>query len=96
MSERKAKNRRWFSPEFKLRAASRLVAGECTLAELSRELGVKDSVLAAWRDQFLERASAVFGTSAPSQEARIAELEREIGRLHLENEILKKASKRLL
>jgi transposase-like protein len=52
--------------------------------------------LARWRDQFLDRAGSVFGGGEPSQAERIAELEREIGRQHMELEILKKASRRLL
>jgi transposase len=96
MSEQKAKNRRSFSPDFKLRAVVRLVSGESTVAELSRELKVKDSVLARWRDQFLERSHLVFGAAEPAGQERIAELERELGRQHMEIEVLKKASKRLL
>lgn len=94
MSEKKLKNRREFAPEFKLRLACEIVTGSKTIAELSREHQIKDSVLARWRDQFLERAPSVFGGQLSGQD-RIAELERELGRQHMELEILKKASKRL-
>ena len=94
MSEKKLKNRRVFSPEFKLRIVCQIVTGSRTIAELSREHQIKDSLLGIWRDQFLERAPSVFG-GPPSGQERIAELERELGRQHMELEILKKASKRL-
>ncbi len=97
MSEMKLKNRRSFSAEFKPRIVVQIVSGHRSVAELSREHQIKDSVLGNWRDQFLERAPELFGTSAsPQGQVRIAELERELGRQHLELEILKKASKRLV
>ena len=95
MSESKVKNRRSFAPEFKLRLAVQIVSGERSLAELSREHKIKDSVLAGWRDRFLEEAPQIFGARRTESE-RVAELEREIGRQHMQMEILKKASKTLL
>jgi transposase len=95
MSEQKLKNRRSFTPEFKLKLVVQILSGQRTLAELSREHQIKDSLIARWRDQFLERATQVFAP-APTPSERVAELEREIGRQHMELEILKKASKTLL
>jgi len=94
MSESKLKNRRSFSAEFKLKIVVQIVSGQRSLAELSREHKIKDTLLARWRDQFLERAAGIFGAELSGQE-RIAELERELGRQHMELEILKKASKLL-
>ena len=95
MSELKLKNRRSFSPEFKLKLVVQIVSGQRTTAELSREHKIKDSLLARWRDQFLERGVQIFA-GAPTETERLAQLEREIGRQHMELEILKKASKTLL
>jgi transposase len=95
MPESKLKNRRSFSPDFKLRIVVQIVSGQRTVAELSREHQIKDSVLTRWRDHFLESGAQIFGQVQTGQE-RIAELEREIGRQHMELEILKKASNRLL
>jgi transposase len=94
MAESKLKNRRSFSPEFKLRLVVQIVSGQRTIADISREHKIKDSLLARWRDQFLERGGQIFG-EGPTEKERIAELEREIGRQHMELEILKKASGRL-
>jgi len=96
MSESKLKNRRSFSPDFKLRVCVQIVSGQRSMAELSREHKIKDTLLARWRDQFLERGSQIFAGQAPTEAERLAELEREIGRQHMELEILKKASNRLL
>jgi len=94
MSEPKLKNRRTFSPEFKLRLVVQIVAGQHTVAELSRQHCIKDSLLSRWRDEFLSRAPTMFGAQTTEAD-RIAELERELGRQHMELEILKKASKML-
>ena len=50
-----------------------------------------------WKAAFLERAPLVFQSDERRDglEARIAELERVLGRLTLENEVLKKVSSRL-
>jgi transposase len=95
MSEKKLKNRRSFSPDFKLRVCVQIVSGQRTIAELSREHQIKDSLLGIWRDQFLERGGQIFGPSVTDKD-RISALEQEIGRQHMELDILKKASKRLL
>jgi transposase-like protein len=92
--ERKLKNRRMFTPEFKVKVAAQAASGSRTLADLSREHNVKDSVIAKWRDQLLERSGLIFG-AGHSEKEKIEALEQEIGRQHMEIEILKKASKRL-
>ena len=53
--------------------------------------------MALWKSTFLERAHTVFESDAtrPAEQARIAELEQVLGRMTLENEILKKVSSRL-
>lgn len=95
MAESKLKNRRCFSPDFKLRLAVQLVSGQRTVSELSREHEIKDSVLTRWRDEFLARAPMIFGSMPTTGAERIAELERELGRQHMELELLKKASHQL-
>ena len=93
--ESKLKNRRSFTPEFKLRIAVLIVSGQQTIAELSRQHQIKDTVISRWRDQFLERGTQIFDAPGTDKE-KVAEMERELGRQHMEIEILKKASKRLL
>jgi transposase-like protein len=45
---RKANGRRVFTVDFKRETVARIVSGEKTLAELSRELGISPSVLRNW------------------------------------------------
>ena len=87
---------RTFTREFKLTIVRQLASGEKRPAQVCREHGLADSVLARWRREYTERGEAAFTpkveTSAASPlEARIAELERFCGQLALENAVLKKA-----
>ena len=89
-------NRRSFTPEFKAKVVLEVLAGARSAAEVCREHGLKTDLLSHWKVTFVERAALVFqGDQQRSQEqARIAELERLVGRQALELEILKKASTR--
>jgi transposase len=85
---------RTFSPEFKVQVVLDLLTGACSLGEICREHQIKDSVVCRWRQEFLERAPQVFtpsGSASSAEQARIAELERVIGRLTVELEAAKKA-----
>lgn len=86
--------RRVFSPEFKVQRVLEVLSGSKTITEVCHEHDLKYDVLARWKNQFLENAPKLFqDTSTPGDDqARIAELERMIGRLTLELEISKKAS----
>ncbi len=88
------KARRKFSAQFKLDAVLEVLAGHKTVAQICRERNITDKLLYNWQHLFLERAPSMFetGTTATREiQARIAELERMVGRLTMENEILKKA-----
>jgi transposase-like protein len=92
-----ATKRRTFSAEFKLDTVIEGLRGEKTIAQICREREITDSLYYKWRDQFYDRAVEIFtdGRQTAQQtndlEDRNAELERLVGRLTLENEILKKA-----
>ena len=84
---------RSFSPEFKVRVVLEIITGAKRPSEVCREHRLKDSLVLKWRKTFAENAVRVFEQPDRSGDgARIAELERMVGRLALENEILKKAS----
>ena len=89
------KKRRTFSADFKLDAVMEGIRGEKSIAQICREREIKDTLYYKWRDVFVERAAEVFedrrGKDRQENEDRVAELERMIGRLAIENEILKKA-----
>ena len=90
------KKRRQFTPEFKAKVVLDVLTGVQSQTEACRKHGLGPNLLALWKTAFLERAHLIFdGDSARSAEqARIAELEQVLGRMTLENEILKKVSSR--
>ena len=89
------KKRRTFNAEFKLDTVMEGVRGEKSIAQICRERGITDSLYYKWREQFVERAAEVFedqrSTVQNEKDERIADLERMVGKLAMENEILKKA-----
>ena len=96
---RKADGRRVFSTEFKRTTVQRLLTGEKTIPELSRELDISPTVLRNWKRHY--EAGAATGVAAneevvPASQlreayARIRELERALGRKTMEVEILRAA-----
>src|SRR5918998_5606704 len=83
---------RKFSPELKARVVVELISGATSLAEACRQYNLKPQTVSRWKTEFLEKAPQLFQTREQSsqEQARIAELERMIGRLTLELEIAKK------
>ena len=67
----------------------RLLRGE-TLDEVSRTENVLIADLNQWRDRFLDAGKQ--GLKKSPREAKEAEYERVIGKLQMENELLKKKS----
>jgi transposase-like protein len=67
-------------------------------AQISREYGIKDSVISRWKQEFIERSPSLFEAGLVGQDERdqrIAELERLVGKLALELDAAKKVSKYL-
>ena len=88
---------RKFSPEFKAQVMLEIVSGKRSLAEVSREYQIKDTVLHRWKTQFLEGLPEIFAPGQPTEQKRlrdrIADLERLAGKQALQLEIAKKASR---
>lgn len=84
--------RRSFTAEYKAKVVLEMIAGDKSLAQASREYGIKDTVLSRWKQEFLLNASQVFELpkGVQEKEARIAELERMVGRLTMQLELSKK------
>ena len=88
--------RRQFTKEFKLQVIREIEAGK-SLAQAAREHQLHPNTILKWRklhEQYAERAFAGNGQTY-KDEARIAELERMVGQLTMENALLKKALSRL-
>ena len=88
------KKHRTYSPEFKAQAVLAVLSGSQTAAEICREHQIKPDLFSHWKAAFLDNAAKVFEreTALDPQQARIAELERMVGRLTVELEVAKKAS----
>jgi len=86
--------RRAFTAEFKLQVVLEVLSGRKSNAEICREHGLAAAVVTAWKEQFVGRAPGIFASRRvdESEQQRIAELERLVGRQALEIEVLKKAS----
>src|SRR6266511_2651761 len=86
------RKRRSFSAEFKAQVVLELISGKNSLLEASREYNIKDTVLSRWKQEFVGKASQVFEQPQEVQEkeARIAELERMVGKLTMQIELQKK------
>jgi len=89
--------RRTFTAEFKAKAVLEVLSGHKSSAEICRQYGIGAPLLSTWKATFLEHSAVAFqGAERCSQDqARIAELERLVGRQALEIEVLKKASSML-
>jgi transposase len=85
------RRRRTFTAEFKARTVLQILTGAHTQAELCRQYGLKPELIARWKDIALERLETLFrGEDQQGQDqARIAELERMVGRLTMELEVAK-------
>lgn len=83
--------RRQFSKEFKLSVIREIEAGK-SQAEVARAHQVNPNTLTRWRKQLRQYKDQAFAGNghAYSSEARVAELERMVGRLTMENDFLKK------
>lgn len=96
---RKADGRRVFSPEFKRETVQRILNGEKTIAELSREYDVSPTVIRHWKRRYESGAATavkanedvVPASELQAAQARIRELERALGRKTMEVEILRAA-----
>jgi transposase-like protein len=82
--------RRRFTPEFKAQVVLVVLTGARTAAEACREYQLTGQVLKRWKAQFLEEAPRIFenGADGSQKEQRIGELERMVGRLMLELEVV--------
>ncbi len=84
--------------KFKFDVAMQLLTGAKTADELCVKYGATRTSLYRWRQHFLDEGPRLFRSGSgrpPSEQVRVLELERMIGRLTMEVEALKKASRLL-
>ena len=94
MSEKKPSKRRTYTREFKLKVLGEIEAGK-SQAQAAREYQLTETAIYKWRQQLNRYQDKAFaGQGKPyTDEARLNELERMVGRLTMENDFLKKLLK---
>ena len=86
------RERRKFSVGFKRQVVEELLSRAASLAQLSRRLEVSSGLILYWKKRY-EAGGLTEGPSSNERElrSRIEQLERMVGRLTMENDLLKKA-----
>lgn len=86
-----------YTAEYKASVVLRVLREEETVSEIAGAEGVSPVMISRWKSEFMERASMVFDrkpTEAEKELAKekehIADLERKVGQLTIENDWLKK------
>jgi len=91
--------RRQHDAAVKAKVALEAIKGEKTIAQIAGEYGIHPNQIRLWRDRALAALPAVFSKGVAKGEKDHAELEeelfRQIGRLKVENDWLKKKSQQL-
>lgn len=85
------RKRRSFSREFKLEAVGLVLEGNSSIAQVSRDLGIRASLLGRWKQEYeQEQGLSVHEKLKPEEELR--KLRKENAQLRMERDILKKAA----
>src|SRR5258707_10259899 len=85
------RKRRRFTPEFKAQVVLDVLTDQQSPAEACRKHALSPNLLSLWKAHFLQRAHTLFQPDEQREgdQARIAELERMLGRSPLQIEVLK-------
>ena len=93
MKEKRSKSvRRKFTKDFKLQLIHELKGGK-DIGVLAREYNIHEEQISRWRREYEKSPQEAFMPKKDKlkDDNSVAQLERMIGRLHMENDILKKA-----
>ncbi len=89
-----SKKRRQYSAQYKFQVALEAAKGNKTLSELSSESGIHPNQISSWKRQLLSDGAELFQRNGARKEdgqaEQEAELYKQIGRLKMELEWLKK------
>ena len=90
------RTRRIFTRDFKVEIVNQILAGK-PIGQVARENELHPTMIMRWKREYSQNPEKAFSGhgNAYKDTARIAELERLVGRLYAENEFLKKVSETL-
>ena len=90
------KTRRHFSKEFKLNLLNELDSGK-SVPQLTREYEIHEGQINRWNSELKKYGEKAFNGNGKlyKDDNKMAELERKIGQLTMENDLLKKAIRNL-
>ena len=83
---------RKFSPEFRDEAVRLVIDNSRPITQVARELGVNDGTLGNWVKQYRDEHADEEPPLTVSERIQLAEAQRELRELRVENEFLKKAA----
>lgn len=85
-----------YTRDFKIAIISQIESGT-PISEVARQNGIHPGLISRWRQLYKENPERAFsGPGNPyKDQARIAELERMVGKLYAENEFLKKTLEKM-
>ena len=81
---------RKFSPEFRDEAVRLVLDNSRPIAQVARELGVNEGTLGNWVNQYRATHADDEPPLTPAERIQLAEAQREVRELRMENEFLKK------
>ena len=89
--------KRQHSPSFKFKVVMESFQRDTTVKQVSDHFGVRATLIHTWRKHFRETGPELFiqkvrGKTRQAEQTSVEELERIIGNLTVENQILKKVS----
>lgn len=87
-----AQRRKRYDRQFKVAAARVVLGGEMRVVDLAKELGIKDSTLRRWAQEYEEMGDAAFpGNGSPkvNKDYEIVRLRKRVEELERENDLLK-------
>lgn len=83
--------RKRYDKQFKVAAARVVPSGEMRVVDLAKELGIKDSTLRRWAQEYEEMGDAAFpGNGSPkvNKDYEVARLRKKVEELGRENDLL--------
>ncbi len=81
-----------YSPEFREEAVKMVIETSRSIAQVARELGVKEGTLGNWVSAYRREHADDEPPLTVSERARLREAERQLRDVKMENEFLKKAA----